>query len=139
MDKRIYSRKAAYYETDQMRIVHHSNYIRYFEDARISFMSDIGCDVGVMEEQGLYIPNVDAYARYKKPIKFYDEFTVEARLISFNGSRMVFEYKIVLCQSGDVAATGKTTHCFATKDLKPVSIRHSYPDYYKRMKDNIDI
>lgn len=137
MNRKTYNRQAAYYETDQMRIVHHSNYIRYFEEARIKFMSDIGCDVGVMEEQELYIPNVDAYARYKKPIRFSDKFTVEVKLVSFNGSRIVFEYEIVLIKSGDIAATGCTTHCFASKDLKPLSIKHTYPDYYKKMKDSI--
>ena len=59
----IYRRTANYYETDQMGVVHHSNHIRYFEEARIAFMKSIGCDVAQMEKEGIIIPNVDAYAR----------------------------------------------------------------------------
>ena len=91
---RIIQSKVSYYETDCMNIVHHSNYIRYFEDARIQYMHDIGCDVAEMQSKGLYIPNVDAYARYKKPLKFGDEFSVEVSLVFFTGSRMIFDYKI---------------------------------------------
>lgn len=65
MTEKLYKAKVSYYETDCMNIVHHSNYIRYFEDARIQYMHDIGCDVAEMQSKGLYIPNVDAYARYK--------------------------------------------------------------------------
>lgn len=85
-----YKRRAVYYETDRMKIVHHSNYIRYFEEARINFMHEIGCDVLEMENKGLLIPNVDAYARYLKPIRFSDEFNVDVKLTQFTGSRMVF-------------------------------------------------
>ena len=42
--KNIYRRRANYYETDQMGIVHHSNHIRYFEEARLYYMHNIGCD-----------------------------------------------------------------------------------------------
>ena len=90
MDNR-YFRKAVYYETDQMGIVHHSNYIRYFEEARVFFMHNIGCDVKELEELGVIIPNVDAYAKYLKPIKFYDDFYVEVKLVSFTGVRMEFD------------------------------------------------
>ena len=45
MTEKLYKAKVSYYETDCMNIVHHSNFIRYFEDARIQYMHDIGCDV----------------------------------------------------------------------------------------------
>ena len=56
-------------------------------------MHDIGCDVAEMQSKGLYIPNVDAYARYKKPLKFGDEFSVEVSLVFFTGSRMILTIK----------------------------------------------
>lgn len=136
MTKKLYKSKVSYYETDCMNIVHHSNYIRYFEDARIQYMHDIGCDVAEMQSKGLYIPNVDAYARYKKPLKFGDEFSVEVSLVFFTGSRMIFDYKIFNNKNGELSATGRTTHCFTTPELKPISIKHSNPDYYNRLRDN---
>ena len=53
MTEKLYKSKVSYYETDCMNIVHHSNYIRYFEDARIQYMHDIGCDVAEMQSKGL--------------------------------------------------------------------------------------
>ena len=70
--KNIYRRRANYYETDQMGIVHHSNHIRYFEEARLYYMHNIGCDAAEMERNGIIIPNVDAYAKYKSRFAFYN-------------------------------------------------------------------
>lgn len=134
MDNKYYIRRAAYYETDRMGIIHHSNHIRYFEEARIVFMHNIGCDVKELEELGVIIPNVDAYARYYKPIQFFDEVYIETKLAKFNGSRMVYEYTIKFCDTDEIAATGHTTHCFVNREFKPISIKHSYPDYYDKLK-----
>ena len=109
---------------------------KIIEDARIQYMHDIGCDVAEMQSKGLYIPNVDAYARYKKPLKFGDEYSVEVSLVFFTGSRMIFDYKLFNNKNGELSATGRTTHCFATPELKPISIKHSNPDYYNRLRDN---
>ncbi|MCH5296671.1 MAG: acyl-CoA thioesterase [Ruminococcus sp.] len=133
-----YSRQAQYYETDQMMVVHHSNYIRYFEEARNNFMKQIGCDIRTIESNGIVIPNVDAYAKYIKPIRFFDEFTVETKLVRFNGVSFEFEYKLTL-QNGTIAATGHTAHCFATENnLSPVSIKRKFPDFYEKMKNQIE-
>lgn len=135
---KTYTRQVQYYETDKMMVVHHSNYIRYFEEARSNFMKQIGCDIRNIESNGIVIPNVDAYARYIKPMKFFDEFTVETKLVRFNGVSFEFEYKITL-QDGAVAATGHTAHCFATEfNLTPVSIKRKFPDIYEKMKNEIE-
>lgn len=135
---KTYTRQVQYYETDKMMVVHHSNYIRYFEEARSNFMKQIGCDIRNIESNGIVIPNVDAYARYIKPMKFFDEFTVETKLVRFNGVSFEFEYKITL-QDGAVAATGHSAHCFATEfNLTPVSIKRKFPDIYEKMKNEIE-
>ena len=136
MDKNIFKLRASYYETDRMKIVHHSNHIRYFEDARINFMHNIGCDVYELEKNGILIPNIEAYAKYKKPIKFFDEVCVEVKLVKFNGVRMKFEYVIRICETDEIAATGFTSHCFADENLVPKSIKHSFPEQYKILLEN---
>ncbi len=128
----IYLRRANYYETDRMGIVHHSNHIRYFEEARLYFMHSIGCDAAEMEQEGIFIPNVDAYAKYEKPIRFYDDVSIEVKLVKFNGAVMRYEYTARL-SDGSVAATGHTTHCFVDKAFKPMSLKRKYPAYYERL------
>ena len=73
MNIKPFTRRVNYYETDKMNIVHHTNYIRYFEEARIDFMRQIGCSCAELEKLGAIIPVVDAYAKYHKSIKFDDE------------------------------------------------------------------
>ena len=48
--------KVQYYETDIMQIVHHSNYIRWFEEARIYLMDEIGFSYFQMEDEGIIVP-----------------------------------------------------------------------------------
>lgn len=137
MEKNKYIRKANYYETDMMGIVHHSNHIRYFEEARIFFMRNIGCDVREMERYGIIIPNVDAYAKYRKPIRFEDEVEIEVRLTKFTGAVMEFQYTARFTGSGETASTGHTQHCFVNSEFKPISLRHKFPEYYAKLKENI--
>lgn len=128
-----YHRRANYYETDQMGIVHHTNYIRYFEEARIDFMRQIGCDCRQLEQAGAIIPVVDAYARYHKSLRFDDEFVVDIRLERFNGVRMEFSYEIHFARTGELAVTGHTSHCFVDAQQKPFSVKHRFPEIYRRM------
>ena len=69
-----------------MGVVHHSNHIRYFEEARLDFMRTIGCDAAEMEKDGIIIPNVDAYAKYEKPVRFADRVSIAVRLVKFSGA-----------------------------------------------------
>ena len=128
----IYKRRANYYETDQMGIVHHSNYIRYFEEARLAFMRENNCDVRELEQKGVIIPNVDAYARYHIPTRFDEVLDIEVRLTSFNGAKMEYTYT-ARNQNGDIAATGHTLHCFVNSDFRPVSLRRADPGFYQRL------
>lgn len=134
-----YLRTANYYETDKMGIVHHSNHIRFFEEARISFMNSIGCDVGEMETRGIIIPNVDAYAKYQNPIRFGDTVEIELRLESFNGAKMRYEYTVREHESGKISATGHTTHCFVDEAFRPISLKRKFPEYYNRLKEKISV
>ena len=116
---------ANYYETDQMGVVHHSNHIRYFEEARAE-----------MEKDGIIIPNVDAYAKYEKPVRFADRVSIAVRLVKFSGATMRYEYTMRL-PDGSTAATGHTTHCFVGKGFKPLSLKHKYPAYYEKLKAHV--
>lgn len=133
MDIKPYERRVNYYETDRMGIVHHTNYIRYFEEARIDFMNQIGCNVHMMEDLGLIIPNVDAYARYIQSLKFDDSFEILVKARKFTGVRMIFDY--TLTKGGEVYCTGYTTHCFVNTEQKPITVKHSHPEIYKRLSD----
>ena len=60
-----YKHLVQYYETDQMGIVHHSNYIRWFEEARSFLLEENGFGYKKMEESGIISPVLSVNARYK--------------------------------------------------------------------------
>ncbi|HOF69442.1 MAG TPA: acyl-CoA thioesterase, partial [Ruminococcus sp.] len=71
-----YRRKAFYYETDKMGIVHHSNYIRWFEKSRVSLLEQAGLPFEAIEAQGVMVPVLSAECHYKFPVRFDEEFAV---------------------------------------------------------------
>ena len=72
----LYEHRVSYYETDQMGIVHHSNYIRWFEDARVDFLEKVGFSYAKMEEIGIMIVVLGASCDYKVSARFGDTITV---------------------------------------------------------------
>ena len=96
-----------YYETDQMGIVHHSNYIRYFECARNNMMREFGYPIEKYEEDGVTIPIVSLECRYKHPLKMGDVARVVAMVDSVPMAKLrirqeVYNQDGVLCAGGEV-------------------------------------
>ena len=100
----VFERKINYYETDQMGVVHHSNYIRFMEEARAYFMDKIGLPYKVVEENNMLIPVLKVKCEYKYPAKFGDTILIELSLLKFNGIRMEFSYKITNKENGNLIA-----------------------------------
>ncbi|MBQ9140028.1 MAG: acyl-CoA thioesterase, partial [Ruminococcus sp.] len=80
-----YSRRVYYYETDKMGIMHHSNYIRIFEETRVDFLQQAGFPFSEMESRGLLMPVLSVECSYKHPLRFEDPFSVELAITKFNG------------------------------------------------------
>lgn len=120
-----YEHKVQYYETDKMAIVHHSNYIRWFESARIDYLDKIGIDYVKLEAEGLVSPVLEVECKYRNMVRFGDTVIVETRLSSYNGIKFSVEYVIKDKQTQQVKTTGFSSHCFLTNDGKPVSLKRS--------------
>ena len=130
-----YSRQVFYYETDKMAIVHNANYLRIFEEARLSFIEQVGIPYKMIEDAGILIPVVDAYVRYHQPLKYGDGFYVDVKLNVFNGIRMVFEYEIHRKGDDELITTGHTSHCFIDENTRrPLSLKRRMPEAYEFIK-----
>ena len=88
----IYQHTVQYYETDKMGIVHHSNYIRWMEEARIDFLSQIGWDYKVMEDNGIISPVTSVESKYKCNTEFGDVISIEVGVEEFKGIRLKLRY-----------------------------------------------
>lgn len=109
-----------YGETDQMGIVHHSNYLRYFEVARLEWLSFLGVSYNAMEQEGVIMPVIEVNLSYKTPALFEDKLIVEVRLDEAPKVKMKFSYSI-RNQKDQIVCLGETTLAFLnSKTRKPV-------------------
>ena len=97
-------------ETDQMGIVHHSNYAVWFELARVQWLKDRNMSYKEWEESGVSLAVSELYVQYRNAAKFDDEINVEVRLTKAKSRRSQFEYKLFRANDNSLIATGKTTH-----------------------------
>ncbi len=125
-----YIRQAKYYETDQMAVVHHSNYIRWFEEARVDFLEQIGLGYDKIEAAGVYSPVLSVTCEYKSSVRFHDMVVVKAILRHFNGIKMKIEYQVLDAATKQLRAVGASEHCFVTTDFKPTSLKKTHKDMY---------
>ena len=109
-----------YGETDQMGVVHHSNYLRYFEVARLEWLSALGVSYASMEKEGLIMPVIDVKVTYKTPALFDDSLTIYVFLSELPRVKIIFYYEIKN-QKDEIVCTGETTLAFLNaKTRKPV-------------------
>ena len=109
--------RVEYHHTDQMGIVHHSNYIKFFEVARTEWLRAAGLTYAEMERRGVMMPIVEVNVKYRQPA-YYDELiSVTASVDELPMARMVFKYEIHGEDGRDIA-TGSTTLGFIDKETR---------------------
>lgn len=138
MTIRPYERRAKYYETDQMAIIHHSNYIRWMEEARIDWMEQIGCSYRMLEEMGIMIPVLSVSCEYKTAVRFDDTVEIHLQVTKFNGVKMSISYEIYDKETKELRTKGESGHGFVSAAaFKPISLKRSYPDIYAKFMEHI--
>ncbi len=89
-----YMHTVQYYETDKMGITHHSNYIRWMEEARICFLSQIGWDYVRIEEMGIISPVLSVTCDFKKTTTFSDKVAINVNVEEFKGVKLHLAYEM---------------------------------------------
>ena len=120
-----------YYETDQMGVIHHSNYIRWFEESRVYFLEQIGLSYDKLENNGILIPVLGVSCEYKSSVRFHDKVIILPKVTFFNGFKMTIRYQVVDNLNHTLKAQGESNHCFVNQDFKPISIKKSYKEIYE--------
>ncbi len=121
-----------YYETDKMGITHHSNYIRWMEEARIDFLSQIGWDYAKLEEMGIISPVLSVTCDYKKTTTFSDKVAISVTVEEFKGVKLHLSYEMKN-QKGDVVCLGKSSHAFLNKEGRPIRMKQEYPELFETL------
>ena len=130
-----YTRKQSIMRLIRWGIIHHSNYIRWMEEARIDLLDQIGFPYRRFEEMGYISPVLHAECEYKKSIKFDDEVKIIVSLQELGRVKFTLRYDIYnLSEDGVMSAYGTTTHCFLKKDGRPVLIDREMKEFSDVMK-----
>ena len=129
-----YMHTVQYYETDRMGITHHSNYIRWMEEARVDFLSQIGWDYARLEDMGIISPVINVNCDYKKTTTFADKVYIKVSVKEFKGVKLFLSYEMKN-EDGVVVCTATSSHAFLTKEGKPIRVQKEYPDFYKTLSE----
>ncbi len=127
MTRHITKLRVRYADTDQMGIAYYANYFVWFEEARTEYFRENGYPYTKVEENGVYLPVVEASCSYKAPARYDDLLEIQTEVTHHTRTSMTFGYKI-FCD-GKLNAEGKTAHVFINQEGKPVGI----PDEVKKI------
>ena len=125
----IYTHKVNYYETDKMGITHHSNYIRFMEEARMNYLSEIGYPMTRLEEEGIASPVVSVACEYRRTSTYSDEIEIEVVLEKYTGVKLFLSYRMRNSKTNEIVATASSIHCFIDENGRPIPVRKRAPGF----------
>ncbi len=127
--------KVRYVETDQMGIVHHSNYYHWFEVARADFIEYIGMTYKELENHNILMPLIESKCRYLESAKYADELIIKTRIEKLTPVRVIFSYHVLRDSDKKVLAEGKTEHAFVNNKFKPINMKKNYTQIWGKLDD----
>ena len=129
----MYRHTVQYYETDKMGVTHHSNYIRWMEEARVDFLEKKGWPFDRLEKEGIISPVISVNASYKKPSRFSDKVDIDVSVIEFSGVKLKIGYRMFL--GGELICEGESGHCFVDDKGIPLRLKKNFPDFYAMLEE----
>ena len=131
----VFERKVNYYETDKMGVVHHSNYIRYMEEARCSWLESIQMPFSLLEQNNITIPVLGVNCSYKYHATFGDTILIKPYMKEYTGVRMTVGYEMTDKKTGKVFLIGETKHCFTDNNIKPINLKKHAPQFSDKFQN----
>lgn len=121
-----------FYDTDAMAVVHHSNYIRWFEIGRVEYLRSIGITLGEMMDDGFVFPITEVSAAYHSPAAFDDDLLIETTATALTKAKMAFDYRITRKTDGKLLVTGHTQNVFTSRETGKIT--RLTPKYYEKLE-----
>lgn len=137
METRKYIHTVQYYETDKMGITHHSNYIRWMEEARVDFLNQIGWPFDKLEALGIVSPVLNVSCDYKLSTVFSEKIAIAVAVKEFKGVKLFLSYTMEN-EEGKVVCTGTTSHAFLNNQGRPIRMKQEYPEFYQCLMNMVE-
>ena len=110
-----------------MGIIHHSNYVKWLEEARIAYMDSLGYGFDKVESLGVLSPVAGISVSYKSPVHFNDTVQISISLTRYSGVIQEVAYTFTNATTGELSATATSKHCYI-KDGKIINLKHVIPE-----------
>lgn len=123
-----------YAETDKMGVVHHSNYLVYFEAGRTDFIKNCGITYSEMEEKGVMIPLVESNCKYMQGAKYEDELIIKTSIEELTPVKVKFSYSVIREIDQKEIAKGSTIHAFVNDSFKITNLKKSHPEMLQKLQ-----
>jgi acyl-CoA thioester hydrolase len=102
--------RVRYSETDQMGVAHNKIFFEWFEIGRTEFCRLKGIPYKDIEAQGFFLVVVEAFCKYRKPLRYDEVFVVRVSLREITPKKVVFDYELLTKQERTLVASGYTVH-----------------------------
>ena len=132
-----YEHRVQYYETDRMGITHHSNYVRWMEEARVALLEEIGWGYDRMEAMGIQSPVIGLECRYRAPTTFGDQVEIEASIREYRGVHLVMEYAMRRRRDGRLVLEGTSRHCFMDRNGSFLRLEKAFPELDRSLRSMV--
>lgn len=114
--------RVRYSEIDRMGVAHNKNYLEWFEIGRTEFCRRKDIPYKKIEAQGYYLVVVETFCKYKKPLRYDDEFLIRISLENISPKKIVFAYELVTEKEKKIIASGYTVHIVTNSKAEVCSL-----------------
>jgi acyl-CoA thioester hydrolase len=104
--------RVRYADTDQMRFVYYGKYFEYFEQGRSDLLRSIGLPYGEIEKHGIWLPVIEASAKYRKSARYDEMMIIETSVTELPVARIRIEYRVFREGESEPLVEGYTIHGF---------------------------
>lgn len=111
--------RVRYADTDQMGVAYYARYLEWFEVGRTELLRAQGLPYAEIEKEGVALPVLEAYCKYRKPVRYDQLLRVVSRLKEMPRASLRIEYEI-RDEDGQLLAEGHTVHTFINPEGRPV-------------------
>jgi len=125
-----------FYDTDAMAVVHHANYIRWFEIGRVEFLREAGITLNELMKDGFVFPITEVSAKYVSPARFDDELIIETIPTALTKVKMAFDYRVLRVLDGTLLVQGHTQNVFTSRETGMITRLPA--KYYEKLKAALD-
>lgn len=127
--------RVRFVDTDMMGVVHHSNFLKWFETARVTYLREAGVDLWDLMNDGYSFPISDVRCAYKVPAKYDDCLEICIKMLEVSKVKMVFSYQVRRQNDNELLAEGYTVNIFTNDKGRVTRLPGKYYDALKNFFD----